>query len=62
MEAFLDKAKRDPDGYDGQELRKIMDSFREILFHHLKAEVEDLGAESVYVAGFTLDELARFPL
>lgn len=59
---YLDKAQRDPDAYDGAELRKIMDSFRDVLFNHLDLEVKDLGAESVYNAGFTLDELARFPL
>lgn len=39
-----------------------MDSFRDVLFTHLNQEVKDLGAESVYNAGFTLDELARFPM
>ncbi|KLT39272.1 hypothetical protein CC85DRAFT_251433 [Cutaneotrichosporon oleaginosum] len=61
-DAVLAKAKRDPDGFDGAELRAVMDSFRGVLFHHLDEEVKDLGAESVIAAGFTLDELARFPL
>ncbi len=61
-DAVLERAKRDPEGYDGKELRAVMDSFRGVLFRHLETEVEDIGAESVYAAGFTLDELARFPL
>ncbi|BEJ12654.1 hypothetical protein CspHIS471_0211140 [Cutaneotrichosporon sp. HIS471] len=61
-DAVLERARRDPDGYDGKELREVMDGFREVLFNHLEEEVRDLGAESVYAAGFTLDELARFPM
>jgi len=60
--AYLNAAKRDPDSYDGNELRKIMESFHDVLFNHLDEEVRDLGAESVRKAGFTLQELNRFPL
>ncbi|GMK59133.1 hypothetical protein CspeluHIS016_0701480 [Cutaneotrichosporon spelunceum] len=61
-EAVLERARRDPEGYDGRELRAVMDGFREVLFTHLEEEVTDLGAESIIAAGFTLEELARFPL
>lgn len=61
-QAYINQAKADPDGYDGEKLRKIMDSFHDVLFNHLDQEVEDLGAHSVQKAGFTLDELKRFPM
>lgn len=61
-QAYINKSKADPDSYDGAQLRKIMDSFHDVLFNHLDEEVKDLGAESVQKAGFTLDELKRFPM
>jgi len=39
-----------------------MDGFKDVLFTHLADEVRDLGAESMYRSGFTLDELKRFPM
>jgi hypothetical protein len=39
-----------------------MDTFHDVLFTHLDAEVRDLGADSVYRAGFTLNELESFPM
>lgn len=61
-QAYISQCKADPDAYDGTKLRGIMDSFHDVLFNHLDTEVEDLGAESVQKAGFTLEELKRFPM
>lgn len=61
-QAYINSCKADPDNYDGEKLRSIMDSFHDVLFNHLDEEVEDLGAASVQKAGFTLDELKRFPM
>lgn len=59
--AYLSKATANPSSYNASELRKIMDDFHDVLFDHLDQEVKDIGAESLKKAGFTLQELSRFP-
>lgn len=61
-QAYINSCKSNPDNYDGEKLRSLMDAFHDVLFNHLDSEVEDLGAESVQKAGFTLEELKRFPM
>ena len=60
--ALLGKYANDPSSYSPAELRSCLDSFRDVLFRHLNEEVEDLKAESLQKAGWTLDELRRIPM
>ncbi|KAH8107477.1 hypothetical protein DFH11DRAFT_1691675 [Phellopilus nigrolimitatus] len=39
--------KSDPKTYSPTRMRECLDSFREVLMHHLDEEVHDLGAESL---------------
>lgn len=61
-EKVLSEVKADPKSYSPDKLRSSLDSFRTVLFDHLRDEVHDLGAESVFSHGFTLNELRRFPM
>lgn len=60
--ALLEKYSQDPSSYDPQELRRCMDSWKEVLFTHLDEEVRDLGHESMRRAGWTLEEVRRMPM
>jgi len=58
---LIKKYTSDPSTYNPYELRTNMDSWRKVLFTHLDDEVKDLGWESMYEAGFTLEEIRAFP-
>ncbi|AFR95725.2 hypothetical protein C343_03830 [Cryptococcus neoformans C23] len=59
---FLSSSIDDPSVYNGEKLREIMDSFREVLFTHLDEEVKDLHGERMRAAGWTLEEMKRIPM
>jgi hypothetical protein len=74
---FLKEVQETPSSYNPDQLRAILDSFRDVLFRyvhsqllsslvmthrHLDEEVEDLGGESLRKAGFTLKELKQIPM
>jgi hypothetical protein len=74
---FLKEVQETPTSYNPDQLRAILDSFRDVLFRyvvfqllsslvmthrHLDEEVEDLGGESLRKAGFTLKELKQIPM
>jgi hypothetical protein len=44
---YIKKVKKNPKEWDGEKLRSIMDSFREVLFKHLDHEVESLSGEEM---------------
>ncbi|KAJ7170343.1 hypothetical protein C8R43DRAFT_875853, partial [Mycena crocata] len=59
LTALVSKFKRDPSAYyefPGPEIRACLDSFREVLFTHLDAEVNDLRGENMKKY-FTLEEV-----
>jgi hypothetical protein len=45
--AYIKKCKEDNKQWDGQKLKGIMDSFRDVLFKHLDQEVESLKGEEL---------------
>jgi hypothetical protein len=45
--AYIKKCQKDREEWDSDNMRSIMDSFREILFKHLDHEVESLKAENM---------------
>jgi hypothetical protein len=59
---LLNKYAADPTSYTPAELRGNMDSWRDVLFNHLKEEVHDLGGESMRKAGWTLNEVRAMPM
>lgn len=60
--ALLNKYAADPTSYTPAELRVNMDSWRDVLFNHLKEEVQDLTGESMRQAGWTLNEVRGMPM
>ncbi|KAJ9111069.1 hypothetical protein QFC19_001267 [Naganishia cerealis] len=60
--ALLTKYAADPTSYSPTELRENMDSWREVLFHHLEEEVHDLSGDSMRKAGWTLNEVKGMPM
>jgi hypothetical protein len=45
--AYIKKCRKDSKKWDGDKMRSIMDSFRDILFKHLDHEVESLRGEEM---------------
>ncbi|KAH8080270.1 hypothetical protein BXZ70DRAFT_960325 [Cristinia sonorae] len=60
LTALLEKWKADPKEYSPEDMRACLDSWREVLFIHLDAEVRDLGGENLKKY-WTLKEVERFP-
>jgi len=59
--AYIRKCRKDPKEWDGDKMRKILDSFRGILFKHLDHEVESLQGEELKKY-WKLEELRRLPM
>lgn len=60
--ALLDKYAAEPSSYAPEELRRNMDSWKDVLFDHLAEEVQDLSGESMRKAGWTLNEVKGMPM
>jgi hypothetical protein len=45
--AYIKKCRKDGKEWDGEKMKKIMDSFRDILFKHLDHEVESLKGDEM---------------
>src|SRR5271169_6586905 len=45
--AYIKKCRKDSKDWEGDKMRSIMDSFREILFKHLDHEVESLRGDEL---------------
>jgi Hemerythrin HHE cation binding domain len=45
--AYIKKCRKDSKDWDGEKMKNIMDSFRDILFKHLDHEVESLSGENL---------------
>jgi len=45
--AYIKKCRKDRKNWDGEKMKSIMDSFRDILFKHLDHEVESLSGENL---------------
>jgi Hemerythrin HHE cation binding domain len=70
--AYIRKCRNDSKEWDGEKMKEIMDSFREILFKHLDHEVESLSGEEMKKVGslsrltdgqyWKLEELRRIPM
>jgi len=61
LETLVKKWKDTPSTYSPTEMRACLDSFRDVLFHHLDEEVADLRGENLkkYI---TLEELESLPI
>lgn len=57
---YLDECRRGERELRRQEVRGIMDSFREVLWTHLDEEVRELGAENM-MRYWSLEEMEMFP-
>jgi hypothetical protein len=57
--AYIKKCSQDGAEWDGDKMRSIMDSFREVLFRHLDHEVESLRGDEMKKA-FTILKIANF--
>lgn len=44
---YVRKCRKDKKEWDGEKMKEIMDSFRDILFKHLDHEVESLKGENM---------------
>lgn len=51
--AYIRKCRKDPKEWDGDKMKKILDSFRGILFKHLDHEVENLRGEEMKKVPFS---------
>jgi hypothetical protein len=45
--AYIRKCRKDPKEWDGEKMKDLMDSFREVLFKHLDHEVESLSGDEM---------------
>ena len=45
--AYIKKCRKEKKDWDGEKMKTIMDSFRDILFKHLDHEVESLSGENM---------------
>ncbi|KAJ3515254.1 hypothetical protein NLJ89_g1879 [Agrocybe chaxingu] len=61
LEKLVDKWIDEPSTYSPKEMRDCLDSFRDVLFHHLDEEVEDIRGENLKKY-FTLQEVAGLPI
>ncbi|CAA7261621.1 unnamed protein product [Cyclocybe aegerita] len=61
LEKLVDKWTDEPATYSPEEMRDCLDSFRDVLFHHLDEEVEDLRGENLKKY-FTLQEVTALPI
>jgi len=61
LERLVNKYTADPSCYSPQEMKKCLDSFRDVLVDHLAEEVRELGAENMKKY-WTLDEVMRLPI
>ncbi|KAJ7737780.1 hypothetical protein DFH07DRAFT_905700 [Mycena maculata] len=62
LAALVEKFKKEPSMYSPTEMRVCLDGFREVLFRHLDAEVNDLRGENLKKY-WTLEELeSRIPM
>eukprot|EP01112_Ceratiomyxa_fruticulosa_P012424 TRINITY_DN3439_c0_g1_i1.p1 TRINITY_DN3439_c0_g1~~TRINITY_DN3439_c0_g1_i1.p1 ORF type:complete len:167 (-),score=30.02 TRINITY_DN3439_c0_g1_i1:249-749(-) len=57
---YLKECKRNEGLYDPKKLREIMDTFKDILFHHMNAELECLEGGNMK-RYWTKEELLNFP-
>jgi len=61
LEQLVRGWKSAPSTYSPVEMKECLDSFRDVLFHHLDEEVEDLKGENIRKY-LTLDDLENLPL
>jgi len=61
-DAFVKEALENTSSYNPATLRAIMDGFKEVLFRHLDEEVQDLQADSMKAAGWSLQEIRQLPM
>jgi hypothetical protein len=45
--AYIRRCRKDPKEWDGEKMKDIMDSFRDVLFKHLDHEVESLSGDEL---------------
>jgi len=61
LSALTHEFRENPTTYTPERMRECLDSFKDVLMHHLDEEVEDLAAENLKKY-FTLEELERIPM
>jgi len=61
LQAYLEHCKSGEKDLRMEELKKIMDSFGDVLWTHLDAEVKQLGAENMRKF-WTMEEMRRMPM
>jgi len=61
LQAYLEHCKSGEKYLRMEELKKIMDSFGDVLWTHLDAEVKQLGAENMRKF-WTMEEMRRMPM
>lgn len=60
LEAIVQKFRETPSTYKPEVMRNTLDSFRDVLYHHLAEEVRDLSAENMRKY-WTISELSKIP-
>ncbi|KAJ6593952.1 hypothetical protein B0H19DRAFT_1056357 [Mycena capillaripes] len=61
LSTLVHKFKKEPSTYSPTEMQACLDSFRDVLFTHLDAEVNDLRGENMKKY-WTLEELEAIPM
>lgn len=61
MEAYLEKCNSGETDFRMDELKKIMDSYGDVLWTHLNEEVQTLGAENMRKY-WTIEEMRSMPM
>ena len=61
FEAYLEKCKTGETDFSSEEMKRLMDTFGDVLWAHLDDEVKELGAENMRNY-WTITEMRRMPM